>query len=88
MGLLTDAALRIARIYLLSPDIAAAVSQALMVTAYTLLVAYTIYTAKQRSAVAPADSVSPTVIVTDQAVPAAEGPGVRDESTEDILPQV
>jgi intracellular septation protein A len=57
VGLLTDAALRIACIYLLSPDIAANVSQALMVTAYTLLIAYTIYTAKktarQHSAMSP-----------------------------------
>jgi hypothetical protein len=69
IGLLTDAALRIACMYLLSPDIAATVSQALMVTAYTLLVAYTIYTAKktakQRSGMAP-----------------AEAPDVRDESTD------
>jgi hypothetical protein len=56
MGLLADAALRIA---------------------YTAK-----KTAKQRSATAPADSVSPTLIVTDQAVPAGEGPGVRDESTD------
>ena len=64
VGLLIDAALRIACIYLLSPDVAAGVSQALMVTAYTLLIAYTIYTAKktakQHSAVAPADSVKRT----------------------------
>ena len=45
-GLLIDAALRIACIYLLVPGIAANVSQALMVTAYTLLIGYTIYTAK------------------------------------------
>jgi hypothetical protein len=64
VGLLIDAALRIACIYLLSPDVAAGVSQALMVTAYTLLIAYTIYTAKktakQHWAVAPADSVKRT----------------------------
>jgi len=45
-GLLTDAGLRIACIYLLAPGIAANVSQALMVTAYTVLIGYTIYTAR------------------------------------------
>jgi hypothetical protein len=45
-GLLTDAALRVACIYLLSPDIASDASQALMVTAYTLLIGWTIHSAK------------------------------------------
>lgn len=60
VGLLTDATLRVACIYLLPPGIAANVSQALMVTAYTLLIAYTIYTAKkaakQRAAMAPVET--------------------------------
>jgi hypothetical protein len=50
VGLLTDAALRIACIYLLAPDVAANVSQGLMVTAYTLLISWTVYTAKKHSA--------------------------------------
>ena len=47
LGLLTDAALRVACIYLLSPATAANVSHALMVTAYTLLVTWTIRSAKK-----------------------------------------
>jgi hypothetical protein len=47
LGLLADATLRVACIYLLSPDVAANVSQVLMVTAYTLLISWTVYTAKK-----------------------------------------
>jgi hypothetical protein len=62
LGLLTDAALRVACIYLLSPATAANVSQALMVTAYTLLVTWTIRSAKKTEALVraetPGDAVS------------------------------
>ena len=47
VGLLTDATLRVACIYLLAPDIAANASQVLMVTAYTLLIGWTIFSAKK-----------------------------------------
>ncbi len=70
VGLLTDAALRVTCIYLLSPGTAANVSQALMVSAYTLLITYTVYTAKktakqtarQRSDLEPAESVASTAV--------------------------
>ena len=83
----SDAALRIACIYLLSPDVAAGVSQALMVAAYTLLIAYTIYTAKktakQHSAVAPADSVNGRTDCHRPSRAATDGPGVRDGQPSD-----
>jgi hypothetical protein len=82
MGLLIDAALRVACIYLLAPGVAANASQALMVTAYTLLIAYTVYsakrTAKQHATTASVDSVKPTLVGTKPSPLAGEGPNVCD----------
>lgn len=62
LGLLVDATLRVAGIYLFSPDVAANLSQALMVAAYTLLISWTIHSAKKtkRLSVSAAQQVSLT----------------------------